>query len=339
MNKTLLFYALCIFLIACIKKPKAPDVANVQMTVEGVRYDRSFFEMDTTRLFSELDALNRTYPNFHGDFMEQVLGLPSDDTTADVRNNLLFFYQGYRPLYDTLQASYSNTADIEKSVRTGLQYVRYYFPSYPTKQKLIFFVGPFDAPGTALTREGIAIGLHQYVGRNFSFYQSPQGMELFPTYISRRFEREYIPVNCLKLVVQELCPDTIGFGPLINQMVRRGREAWLLDQFMPFIPDSLKLGYTRDQLKWCEANEALIWSYFLKNIDPQNTEPDIIQNFLGEGPFTAGLDQEHSPGNLGTWIGRQIIYAYMKKNPDTTPKEMIALDPEKILEESAYKPR
>jgi hypothetical protein len=338
MNKILLF-GLCLLLAACNDTPKAPDVSNVEMRVEGIRYDRSFFEIDSNQLFDELSNLTRTYPNFHADFMEQVLGLPADDTTADVRNNLLFFYQGYRPLFDTLQAQYSNTSDIEEAVQKGLQFVRYYFPSYPSKQKLIYFVGPFDAPGTALTRDGIAVGLQQYVGSNFSFYQSPQGMELFPTYISRRFERQYIPVNCLKLVVQELCPDTVGFGPLITQMVRRGREAWLLDQFLPLTPDTLKLGYTHDQLNWCEANESLIWSYFLKNIDPQSTDADIIQNFLGEAPFTAGLDQEHAPGNLGTWIGLQIVKAYVKKNPDATPKQVISMDPEKILEIAGYKPR
>ena len=181
--------------------------------------------------------------------------------------------------------------------------------------------------------------MQQFAGKDFSFYSSRQGQDLFPTYISRRFERPYIVVNCLKLITREVCPDTTGSGPLISQMIRRGREAWLLDRFLPFTADSLKTGYTKAQLDWCEENESLIWSYFLKNIDPQTTNPDIIQNFLGEAPFTAGLDQEHSPGNLGTWIGRQIVRGYMNRNPKTTPKELILLHPEKILDGAAYKPR
>ena len=73
MNKILLF-GLCLLLAACNDTPKAPDVSNVEMRVEGIRYDRSFFEIDSNQLFDELSILTRTYPNFHADFMEQVLG-------------------------------------------------------------------------------------------------------------------------------------------------------------------------------------------------------------------------------------------------------------------------
>ena len=339
MNKIIVFLLGTLLLSACGEKVKAPDISGVPMELETLRFDRSFFTIDTNALFSEMSRLSSTYPMFYADFMQEVLGLPANDTSGDIRNNLLFFYQGYRPLYDSLQEVFNETADIEEKVREGMRYARYYFPNYPAKQKLIFFLGPFDAPGTALTREGIAVGLQQYAGKDFSFYQSQQGLELFPSYISRRFERSYIPINCLKLVVQELCPDTVGFSPLIAQMIRRGREAWILDQFLPFTPDTLKLGYTARQLKWCESNEALIWSYFLKNIDPQSTDPDVIQNFLGEGPFTMGLDQDNSPGNLGTWIGRQIVRAYQKKNGNKSPAELMRISPDEILEKAAYKPR
>jgi hypothetical protein len=99
------------------------------------------------------------------------------------------------------------------------------------------------------------------------------------------------------------------------------------------------MGYTADQLKWCEKNESMIWSYFLKNIDLQSNDPELLQNFLGEGPFTVGLDQERSPGNLGTWVGRQIVRAYMEKFPNTTPEALIWTAPQKILEKAGYKPR
>lgn len=339
MKNTLVFWLLPLVFFACGENVKVPNVSGVKMEVAVERFDRSFFSMDTARLLTDLSGVQAKHPVFYADFMQQVLALPMQEGAAEAQKNLLFFFRGYRPLYDTLMASYTNVDDIQKSVQEGLQFVRYYFPQYPAKQKLIFFVGPFDAPGTALTREGIAVGLQLYAGKDFPFYLSPEGISIFPTYISRRFERNYIAVNCLKAVVQEICPDSVGSGPLIDQMIRRGREAWLLDCFLPRAADSLRMGYTGDQLRWCQANESLIWSYFLKNIELQTSEPEIIQNFLGEGPFTAGLDQENSPGNLGTWVGRQIVRAYVRNNSDITPAEVIRLDPAKILEGAAYKPR
>ena len=212
MKKTLVFWLLPFVLLACREKVDAPDVAGVEMEVTVERFDQAFFSMDTNRLSEELVRIRKQEPTFYVDFMQQVLGLPANDSSSDVRNNLLFFYEGYRPLYDTLMLAYKPVEDIQQSLRTGLQFVRYYFPRYPSKQKLIFFVGPFDAPGTALTREGMAVGLQQYAGKDFSFYQSPEGTALFPTYISRRFERSYIVVNCMKVLVQELCADPAETG-------------------------------------------------------------------------------------------------------------------------------
>jgi len=339
MKKTLVFWLLPFVLLACREKVDAPDVAGVEMEVTVERFDQAFFSMDTNRLSEELVRIRKQEPTFYVDFMQQVLGLPANDSSADVRNNLLFFYEGYRPLYDTLMLAYKPVEDIQQSLRTGLQFVRYYFPSYPSKQKLIFFVGPFDAPGTALTREGMAVGLQQYAGKDFSFYQSPEGPALFPTYISRRFERSYIVVNCMKVLVQELCADPAETGTLIEQMIRRGREAWLLEKFLPHTADSLRMGYTNDQLRWCRANESLIWSYLLNTTDLQTREPEVIQLYLGEAPFTSGLDQDRSPGNLGTWVGRQIVREYVRNHPAISPAELIRVAPEKILEGAAYKPR
>jgi len=335
-----LFYSLIlsIGLLACGGGTDHPDVSKIAVDLKVDRFDQAFFQMDTNRIPTELNRLNASFPNFYPDFMEQVIGLPAFDTSADLKNNLSFFLTSYAPLYDTLQATYKDVSELKSNVEEGLRYVKYYFPSYNSIQRLIFFVGPFDAPGAALSRDGIAIGLQQYAGKDFSFYQSPQGLELFPAYISRRFQQSYIPVNSLKLVVQELCPDSVGFGPLIDQIVVHGREAWLLDQFLPTTADSLKLGFTQNQIDWCENNEALIWSYLVKNIDLQSTEPDVIQQFLGEAPFTTGLDQDRSPGNLGSWIGRQILRAYIKKHPKITPNGVIKLTPAQILEGAAYKP-
>lgn len=324
--------------MACSGRPKHPDVSKISVNLTIDRFDQACFQLDTNRLASELVRLSQSHPNFYPDFMEQVLGLPANDTASDVLNNFHFFLSSYQPLYDSLLVLYQDVSDITASVEDGLRYVRHYFPNYSPLEQLIFFIGPFDAPGTALTRKGIAVGLQQYAGKDFSFYQAPQGLELFPAYISRRFERAYIPVNCLKLVVQELCPDTVGFGPLIDQLVFRGRSAWVLDQLMPTTADSLQLGFTQDQIDWCTSNEALIWSYLLKNVDLQSADPDLIQNFLGEAPFTAGLDQEHSPGNLGVWIGRQIVRTYTRKHPNATPAAIIKLTPAQILEGAAYKP-
>jgi hypothetical protein len=47
-----------------------------------------------------------------------------------------------------------------------------------------------------------------------------------------------------------------------------------------------------------------------------------------------------SPGNIGTWVGHQIIKAYMKKHPEKTFVDVMqmTMDSQTFLRESGYKP-
>jgi hypothetical protein len=143
----------------------------------------------------------------------------------------------------------------------------------------------------------------------------------------------------MKAVVEDIFPDQSSSKPLIEQMVEKGKQWWLLDKFLPATPDSIKTGYTQRQLNWCLENEGLIWSYIVKNEDLNSLNPTVIQTYIGEGPFTQGFSQELSPGNIGQWIGWQIMKKFASKNPDMKPEEIMKTDARKILEEVKYKPK
>jgi len=100
----------------------------------------------------------------------------------------------------------------------------------------------------------------------------------------------------------------------------------------------LKLGYTEAQLKGCKESEGFIWNYFTENNLLFETDLLKTRSFLNDGPSTPefGLG---SPGFISLFTGRELIRAYMKKNPKTTIDELLALDGQKILTDSGYKPR
>ncbi len=327
-----------IFFACNNNKNGIPDVSDIKVKVLIERFDQSFFSIDTNNLSASLQKVQQQHPDFYLDFMQQILGVDGADTS---RNTILVtkeFIRGYKSIYDTLQLIYKKTDWLKKELEKGFQFVKYYFPKYKTG-KAILFVGPFDAPGVAATSTGLAIGLQQYAGKDFSVYQSQQGQELFPLYISRRFSKEYITANCMKAVVEDIFPDQSGGKPLIEQMIEKGKQWYLLDKFLPTTPDSIKTGYTQQQLDWCKEYEGNIWSYLVKNEDLHSLTPSVLQTYIGEAPFTQGLSQEASPGNIGQWIGWQIIKKYVSKNPDVKLDELMKTDPKKILEEAKYKPK
>lgn len=337
--KKLLFLLLplaCI--IACNNKKDTPDVSDIKVDIPVIRFDRAFFSIDSTNIPSGLQKLRQQYPDFYTDFMEQILGVDGSDTSRKTMYVTHEFLKSYRAIYDSLLVVYKKPEWLQGELQHAFQYVKYYFPKY-NPGKAFLYVGPFDAPGVALTRAGLAIGLQQFAGSNFSVYQSQQGQELFPLYISRRFAPEYITANCMKAVVEDIFPDQSGGKPLIEQMVEKGKQWYLLDKFMPDAPDSVKTGYTQHQLDWCKEFEGNIWSHIVKNEDLHSLTPSTIQIYIGEGPFTQGLSQEDSPGNIGQWIGWQIVKKYAAKNSSMKPEDIMKTDPKKILEEAKYKPK
>lgn len=338
MKKLGLFLLLTTCLSACKNKKDIPDVSNIKVDIIVERFDQSFFSIDTNNIPAGLQKVRQKHPDFYTDFMQQILGVDGSDTSTSTLLVTKEFLRDYLPIYDSLQLIYKKTDRLQKELTKGFQFVNYYFPQYKSG-KVITFLGPFDAPGIASTNTGLAIGLQQYAGKDFSVYQSAPGQELFPLYISRRFAPEYITANCMKAVVQDLFPDQSGGKTLIEQMIEKGKQWYMLDKFLPTTADSIKTGYTQQQLNWCNENEGLIWSYIIKNEDLNSLTPAIIQTYIGEGPFTQGFSQELSPGNMGQWIGGQIVKKYAGKNPDIKPGDIMKIPAEKILEQAKYKPK
>ncbi len=335
MKKFFFLIGLSASFFSCRHGRNVPDVSNVQVDLKIERFDQAFFALDSNNLSAGLSALNQQFPYFTNDFLVNILGIaPSPDSLFAVRR----FLSSYYPVKDSLSMSFRDVKPLEKQLKEAFQFVKYYFPDYKLPPKTVAYIGPFDAPGVALTRYTMAIGLQLYAGRNFSFYNSMQGQELYPLYISRRFEPNYIPENCMKAIAEDLYPDNSGNRPLIEQMIEKGKYWWLTQQFLPESADSLKTGYTQKQLDWCRSNEGLIWNYVLQNTDLFSLDPDLIKNYIGEAPSTNGMP-DGAPGNIGQWLGWQIVKKYAAEHPSLIPAELMKIPARKLFDEARYKPK
>ena len=143
----------------------------------------------------------------------------------------------------------------------------------------------------------------------------------------------------MKAIAEDLFPDKSEGRPLIEQMIEKGKYWWLASKFLPETEDSLITGFTQKQLDWCKSNEGLIWNYFLQtNNELYSIDPDIIKNYIGDAPTTAGMP-DIAPGNIGQWVGCQIVKKYAENNPALSPALLMKTAPKKILEETKYKPK
>ena len=332
--------AACLGLVSCGNNIDKPDVSGVDAgTVHIERFDTAFFHLDSNDAGSGLRRLDHEYPWFTPDFVNHILGAgePFSDTSRIAIAATRQFFVSYLGVSDSLRQKYERLGWLEKELQNGFRYVKYYFPKYKLPQKVVTFIGPFDAPREAMTSYALAIGLQFYAGRNFSFYLSSKGQDLYPRYVSRRFEPEYITTNCMNAISEDIFPDSSEGRPLIEQMIIRGRYLWLLGKLLPDVPDSIRTGYTQAHLNWCSSNEAAVWNFFLQGTDLYTLDPDIIKNYIGEGPKTLQMP-DAAPGNIGTWVGWQIVKKYVSVHSELSPVRVMSMPPRMLFEAAKYKP-
>jgi hypothetical protein len=345
MKKIFAFLFTALLLLACNNKNNTPDVSGIKVDLVVERFDEDFFITDTSGLEKGISSLQIKYPGFLPLFLQNIIGVNDEP-------GIKAYYHSYKPVFDSAQKLYKDFDPIKKQVEQAFKYVKYYFPSYKLPAKITTIVGPLnsrqdmaqmgngDYTPDFIGPDFIGISLQFYLGKDFTLYNHEYFVtNVAPLYLSRRFSKEYIIGDVMKLVTEDIFPDKSKGRPLIEQMIERGKQWWLLDKFLPETADSIKTGYTQQQLKWCEENEGLMWSYINKNEELYSINPATLQTYIGEAPFTPVFSQELSPGNIGQWIGWQIVKKFAANNPNMKPGEIMQSEPKKILEEAKYKPK
>ena len=258
MKPSFVFICILFMCLGCKNKKQIPDVSAIPITLTVERFENDFFALDTKYLNTSLAKLHILHPGFTQDFLYNILGTTPDSALK----NVPAFITSYRDLYRKANQQFTNIHDLEMQIKNSLQFVHYYFPKYRLPIKLITFIGPINSYGSIITPNALAIGLQLYMGKNYPLYLSDQGQQLYPLYISRRFEPAYIPVNGIKNIIDDMYPNA-GMGmPLVEQMIESGKRMFVLDLLMPNTPDSLKTGYTQMQLEGCYESEKKYLEFF-----------------------------------------------------------------------------
>lgn len=69
-----------------------------------------------------------------------------------------------------------------------------------------------------------------------------------------------------------------------------------------------------------------------------STDPNLTRDYMTDAPNTQALG-EASPGNIGQFVGTQIVNRWMEKQKDISLEALLHTPAKKIFEEARYKPR
>ncbi len=323
-----------LFFTSCDNK-KEVDVSNIQADINIQRFEQDFFKVDTANIPAALQTLEAEYPIFLPLYMKNIMqfGWPLDSAGKNIKEVKLFLTNdAIQELYEETQKIFSNNEILEERLKDAVKHLKYYFPEIETP-KIITFISEF-AYANIKYEKGIAIGLDMYLGKDFKYYPSLG----FPQFISRKLTPEYILPNTVQNILQDQYPEVEDHSKLIEKMVDQGKILYVMDYILPQVADSIKIGYTQEQMEWCRNNEAEMWTFFLKHDLLYSSEYMEIRKYITEAPTTPGMPH-NSPGKVGVWMGWQIVKSYMDKNPDITLKQLMeSEDNQQIFLTSGYRP-
>jgi len=308
---------LCLFFLSCDQKTKVEkEVEEIPVDVKVERFDKVFFETKP----EDLAKVKKQYPFFFpaGNDDAVWLGKMQDPI--------------WREVYTEVEKKYSNFEPVREEFNTLFKHVKYYFPKTKTP-KIITVIGEMDYNSKAIYADSLVIvALELYLGKNHKFYE-------FPNYLKQNFEERQIMPDVVSSFSYRNIPNSADRS-LVAQMVFEGKQLYAKDLLLPEYSDAEKMGYTPEQIKWCEENEAYMWRFFIENEMLYSVDPKLTTRFMTPAPFSKfylEIDND-TPGRVGAWIGWQMVRAYMKNNNVTLP-ELLKTDAKVIFENSKYKPK
>ena len=308
---------LLVVLSSCDKKNKIEkEIEEIPITLKVERFDKIFYESTV----ENLQNVKQKYPYF---FPPET---PDSVWVNKIKNPL------YRELYSEVQKKYSNFEKVNSDLESLFQHIKYYFPNTKTP-KVVTLISEMDYQNKAIYTDSLVlISLDLYLGKNHKFYE-------FPEYLKQNFEQNQIMPD----IVSSFSVTKIPFGNnrnLLSQMVYSGKQLYLKDVLLPETSDAEKMGYTPEQITWCQENESYMWRYFMQEQLLFNTDSKLPNRFINTAPFSKfylEIDNE-SPGRVGTWIGWQIVRSFMNNN-DVNLQQLLQMDPIEIFQNSKYKPK
>lgn len=299
------------------------------------RLDQVLFNLDTIHIKDTLLGMNPRYPFISEVLLQQMLAIDSSNIEAA----LLSFLTAYRPIFTAVQ-KINAPVSAHPQLQTLFKNVHYYFPDYPLPKKIIYFIGPLDGFGNSIGADYMAIGLQMFLGDTSSWYQSEQIKKYFPPYMSRNFTPRFIPITAAKNLLQDIAPNSNLTQGLIIEMIEMGKRQYILKKVLPENNDADLFGYSASQYAATIKAEQDIWNYLLKMNLVYAKDPKVASQLLNEGPFSLYFGNE-IPGNVGIFIGYQIVKSWMEQQSEKEKSNLIALlqlPAEKIFAESKYKP-
>ncbi|EPR72684.1 GldB [Winogradskyella psychrotolerans RS-3] len=307
-------------MLSCDKESKVEqEIAKIEVNFNVERFDKAFYEATP----KDLSQLKAAYPFMFSKHTPDSIWVNRINDT--LQNEIL----------QEVDYAFKDFKEPKEELVAMFQHIKYYDKVFSVP-RVITLTNDVQYRDNVIVTDSIAlIALDNYLGETHRFYVDGN----IPAYLAKNFTPERIVVDLADGYAKKYVFQA-NRKTLLDEMIYFGKLLYFKDVIIPFKTDAEKIGYSELQLKWAEANESQIWSYFIEKELLYSTDPKLPNRFIADAPFTKfylQLDNE-SPGRLGQYLGWQIVKAYA----ETTGEDMMKImqtEPEEIFRKSKFKPK
>ncbi|TNE81295.1 MAG: hypothetical protein EP332_04020 [Bacteroidetes bacterium] len=322
-----------LFFTACSDEPRNDySLSDIPQQTEVRRFDLEFFNMNPNQLETDLAKLKASYPNFW-DFYAHDIMQWSDSAIAN-NARILITHPKVKDLRDTVNMVFGDFKDQAEKLEDGFKRFRHHFPELTVPEVVTAFT-EFSYP-TATDDSLLVLSLELFLGADYPYYS---GFNL-PEYKVRRMNKAHL----VKFAFEAWFDQQFGEMPIGNRMLDRmlmeGKKLYFMDLMLPEEADSIRSGWTGEQLAWLEKNEFQMWTYYIDAKLLYSTNFQDFGDLMVDAPYTAApnVPPESAP-RIASYSGYRIIKKYMKENPEISLADlMYNVNADIILKESGYRP-
>jgi hypothetical protein len=166
----------------------------------------------------------------------------------------------------------------------------------------------------------LGISLDKYMGSDYPLYK-----KYYYANQRRTMSPEYIVPDCFTFYLLGQYPFLWqeGHRSLMDILLYRGKIAWVVETILEGNGSGkTALGYSKEEIKWCEQHEKELWEEIRQNHYMGTTDPMIIRSYVSSNTRLL-FNGEKTPPFLGIWLGMKAVERYMKKHPKMTLKSLL----------------
>lgn len=331
--RTIVFIFLFVFVFAsCSTNHLKVDVSNVEVNLSIKHLDADLLNLKTGEIQSAVPELKKVYGDFFDIFTYQMIRIGGVEKPGFVQELNSFITDTIIRQAQKDVAHDIDTVRFRKDLGMAFKHFKYYFPEKRIPD-IYTCISGFNQ-SIVIADHLIGVSLEKYLGAGCPFYEK-LGL---PAYKRRNMHPQKIVPDMMQAWADAEWPKSDQENTLFSYMIQQGKVLYFLDAMFPEMNDSLKVGYTKNQLEFCAKNEAKMWTFLAEHKILFTTDRMSIKRFIDDAPYT-GPFTEMSPGRTGAWLGWQIVRAYMKAHPEKKlPELMNNQNFQEILNQSGYQP-